>query len=235
VSGIEQPDTRKSSKARGHADCSDTTAMRWMILLVPLAGCFDLDFSSDSTTITATASEAGTTHVTICGAPSGLLDCNDQESYQVTVGDESAPATEGFLSFGILTADFSTGLADTPIEVSRSDGASGDTSLPAPFTLTGTTNGHDIVFAWDSAGGADPMAWSSDLGCNGTDYFGKDQEIADSGSVTISTDDLPDGSPGTCNAAITVTRSRHGELSSGFQSGTIVGAQARVFTFQLQR
>ena len=80
--------------------------MRASVLLLALTACdLDLDFSSDATSIHATA-DPDSTVVSICAGPSGLLSCNGTERFDVTVGDQTVPAEEGFLSFGTQEAAF---------------------------------------------------------------------------------------------------------------------------------
>jgi hypothetical protein len=208
--------------------------------LLAIAACTPIDFHSEATTVTATG-RAGTVDVSICAGPSDLLDCNeDHESFQVLLGNDSQEATEGFLSLGTLDAVFSTDVAEAPITVVCDAATIGTGSMPAPFTLSspdaGATisRGGHVHLAWD-ADGADHMAWTVDLACSGTDYMSQPVDVDDTGAVSISSDDFPDGASGSCDGTLTLARDRNGSMTGLPEGSTLVAEQVGVVTFQLQQ
>jgi hypothetical protein len=212
--------------------------MRGTVILLALGACdLDLDFHSEATSINAVASSFGTT-VSICAGPSELLSCNGNETFDVTVGDETQRAEEGFLSFGTQTASFAASAPGTPIQVVRlRDRADAFVELPEPLGLHVSLRGSRIELTWQPSA-VDEMKWSSTLSCDGTgaSYFGEEEDVEDDGELVISTDDLPYGERGLCHASVTLTRRRTGSIDQAFFDGsTIDGEQARTFTFDLFR
>jgi hypothetical protein len=210
-----------------------------ILAALPVSACGgDLDFQSGATSARATGHDATSLDVSICGGPSGLLDCNqDNRTFTVTVDGVTEPATEGFLSFGTVDATFDVDRADLGVTVTRDDGANGYVTLPDPFVLAGPTGvvhrADQIVLGWPPGGG-DAMTWWSEVVCgqgNSTATSGP-TSIADDGSAEIAASSLPSPGPAPCTATITFTRSRPGTMSDSFGSGsTFTGEQSSAITF----
>ena len=215
-------------------------ALLFVLAALPLSACnVDLSFESDATTIHATGLDAGTIDVSICGGPSGLLDCNqDGHAFTVAADGMTVAATEGLLSFGTLDAIFDVNRADLAVTVTRDDGATGTVTLPPPFVATGPSTargGDQIAFAW-KPGTGDPMAWSADVACGPDHTSATSGPVAftDLGELQLSTDDLPRPADGACSVAITLTRTRTGTMYAPFAAGSaITGEQTSQVTFAL--
>ncbi len=213
--------------------------------LLVLAGCGDLDlsFSTDATSVTAISYGDSQTTVSVCGGPSGLLDCNeDNLSYEITMGGVAVEPTEGFLSFGELTASFSTNAADTAIEVAElPSGGVADGSMPAPFELFGPVpsgDGTEFHLAWTPS--TDTLSWSASTSCSDSTSNSSDGNptqavtIDDTGVLTLHTSDLPavNGSSD-CTGTITLTRERDGSAGGFADGSTMKSQQVRGVTFDL--
>jgi hypothetical protein len=130
------------------------------------------------------------------------------------------------------------------IALNRSNDVSAPSSaciLPKPFNITAPTasgtfsrSNDDIVVTYDTMGTEDQMTWSAGGDCIQGMVDGT--VAADSGSYTIAKGLLvPTGSSVptmTCEAHITLTRSRPRQLDSHFGSGgSITAQQVRTVTF----
>ncbi len=113
--------------------------------------------------------------------------------------------------------------------------------LPKPFNITAPTANNtfsranaSIVVTYDTTGTMDEMTWSAGGNCIKGMVDGT--VSGDSGSFTIAAGSLvpPDPSVAamTCQAQVTLTRSRPGQLDSHFGSGgNITAQQVRTVTF----
>jgi hypothetical protein len=214
--------------------------VRALLLLLPLSACsLDLNFTSDATIIHATGDNARSVDVSICGGPSGLLDCNeDHHTFTVTVGGVTEPATEGLISFGTVDATFDVDRLDLGVTVTRDDGATGTVTLPEPFVLAGPTvvrHGDQAVVTW-APGGGDPMTWAADVVCGPDNKDASTGPFAtdDDGQAEIPWSWLPHPGPAPCSATVTVTRTRPGTMYDPFPGGSaITGEQTSEVTFSV--
>ena len=213
--------------------------MRSWLLVALVSGCTIPDFTTNGTSIHATGQDDGHTLVTICAGPSGLLDCNDKETFVVTLGADSQVPMEGFLSFGALSTDFPTNSTDSVVIVTQdSDNGRAVTSLPPPFDLHGPAqdvvipHSASVTLTWTPAAGV--IELSSSVTCASTSDFGDTRTIEDNGQITVDLGDLPKPGDGICQAGLTLTRTRHGKLDTVYPpSSTIVGEQERSVGFMM--
>jgi hypothetical protein len=130
------------------------------------------------------------------------------------------------------------------IALTRSSDVSAPSSvcvLPKPFNITAPTAngsfsraGSDLVVTYDTTGTLDTMSWSAGGDCVKGLVGGT--VSGDSGSLTIAKGTLVSSDPSqanvTCQAHVTLTRQRPGQLDSHFGSGgRIVAQQVRTVTF----
>ena len=207
---------------------------------VALAGCgVDLDFTSDATSIRATARGDGTTEVRVCAGPSGLLSCNAMESFHVTMDGSQADTAP--VLYGGLSATLPIDQAGVAVVVTRGrDGASATTVLPEPYRLDGpgasdrvSRTGGPVTVTWTPSGRADRMLWLLDTTCGSETSAVLGDTIADTGSVAISTARFPGRPDVDCGATVTLRREHDGSVTAFEAHSTIVGAQERSATFQL--
>nr|HEX4312538.1 hypothetical protein [Kofleriaceae bacterium] len=210
-------------------------------LALPLGACLDFDFHSEGTRVTATTSLAMATDtpanpdgfdtdVSICGGPSDLLSCNeDNDTFVVAMGDYSEAASEGFLSFGVLDASFDGDPSNQTLGVTRGDGAYGSVVVPPAIDLTGPSGsihgGDAIQLAWTPAGD-DVMRWQGSVTCGSAapvDAHGG--ALRDLGWAHLHTDEFPTSQPGPCTATIVVLRTRTGTMDARYGSDSSISAE----------
>lgn len=203
-----------------------------------LLGCApDLDFSSDATTVTATAREDGTTEVRVCAGPSDLFSCNDREAFRVAVGDAVLEGDDFTTQlFGGQLA-YVRDAGDAPIVVTRlRDGAQMSVSLPPRFALSGPAAGTTISrreglrLAWDASG---RMAWSATADCADGSFAVRSGETS-ARSLALRGDGLPAVGAGGCRLTVAVDLTRGGAVDDAFADGSgINGVRERTLVLAL--
>jgi len=165
----------------------------------------------------------------------------------VTAGGQSQTMSQtNFLGTVSYEANF-TGLdangTQYTIALNRTSDVSAPSStcvMPSPFNITApTANGTfsranaDIMVTYDTTGTMDQMTWSAGGDCVRGEVGGS--VAPDSGSFTVAKGSLVPINPPvstTCQAHITLTRSRPGQLDSHYGSGgSITAQQVRTVTF----
>jgi hypothetical protein len=221
------------------------------ILCVSAAGCTDLN-SADlktagmSTTMQVTADGTGQTtaiaqfNVDSNGTDFVNLSSGDTAVAQVA-GQSRTMSESNFLGDIAYQTTFSgedgAGTLYT-IALQRTSDVSAPSStctLPSPFDITAPTSSgsfsrsSDLTVTYDNAGTEDTMTW----GISGACGAASGTVSGDSGTFTIAKGLLvPDTQNGACQATLTMTRSRPGQVDSHFGSGgSIVGQQVRSVTF----
>jgi hypothetical protein len=172
---------------------------------------------------------SGDTLVATAGGPSQTMARSDFAgaiSYQTSFSGRDAAGTQYVIAFN-RTSDVSAPLSTCV--------------MPSPFAITApTANGtpsranSDIVVTYNNSGTQDPMTWSAGGDCVKGEVGGS--VPGDTGSFTIAKGSLVPNDPTqmtvTCQAHITLTRERVGQLDSHFGSGGGINAQqVRTVTF----
>ena len=200
----------------------------------------------------ATATGNGSTTVSgTLGDPTNLLtflQLTADDKLTASQGSDSKEMKETSL-LGLVTYDASFGkdAADTlfHIKLARSlDGGAPDstTSLPQPFNLTPLakaefSRAEAMTVSWYGDASADKMT----LKVSGTCLDGYDTDVpAGATTFTIPANTLkkhaPSDStekvPDTCDAAISVSRSRSGTVDKAFKGGSFIASQTRSLDFK---
>ena len=228
----------------------------WMActLLVSVAGCTDLQ-SKDlktagmSSEISVSADGTGQTTVTA----QFNVDSNATDFVNLSSGDTAVAQVAGqsrtmsesnFLGAIAYQTTFSgEDASDTlyTVALQRATDVSAPSStctLPSPFNITAPTSSGsfsrskaDMTVTYDTAGTSDSMTWSISGEC----VQGQSGTVSgDSGSFTIAKGLLSSSASAnaTCQATLSLTRSRPGQLDPHYGSGgSIVAQHVRSVTF----
>jgi len=169
------------------------------------------------------------------------------DTLMATAGGQSRTMSEsnfvGAVSYETTFSGLDANGTAYTIALNRTSDVSAPSStcaLPDPFNITAPTasgtfsRANDtITVTYDTAGTMDQMAWSAGGDCVQGEVGGT--VSPDSGSFTVAKGSLVPTSPPpsmTCQAHITLTRSRPGQLDSHFGSGgSITAQQVRTVTF----
>ncbi|HEY3822596.1 MAG TPA: hypothetical protein VGL81_35770 [Polyangiaceae bacterium] len=227
------------------------------MFFVSVAGCTDLS-SADlktagmSADITVSADGTGQSQVTA----QFHVDDNATDFVSLSTGDSATAAcagqTETLSQSNVLgdisyqtsfTGEDGAGAAYT-VALTRTSDVSAPSStctMPSPFTVTAPTSSGsysrstaDLTVTYTNGGTQDPMSWSVSGDCVSVAVGSVSN---DAGTFTIPRGSLtPAGSSqtasATCQATLTLTRSRQGQLDSHYGSGgSIFAQQIRTVTF----
>jgi len=228
-----------------------TKKMLALATVAALVGCESVDSTDVLTSgvyadIAATADGSGSTQATaslrVGGGNSNVwMRLEGDDTLTAAQGEDSQPMTEvNFAETYSYVAEFDVDAEDTEFSVAFDrtvdEGApSTMMSLPAPFDLTApeaditvTASEEDIPISWEPADSADEMAWSIDGDCIASEGGALD---GDTGAHVIEAGTLEwwdEEEPATCEAVITITRSRAGSLDEGYgEGGTAYGRHQR--------
>jgi hypothetical protein len=225
------------------------------ILFVSAAACTDLQ-SADlktagmSTTMSVTADGTGLTTVTaqfnVDDNPTDFVNLSSGDSAIAQAGGQSQTMSEsnalGDISYQASFSGLDSGGMQYTIALQRTSDVSAPSStvtMPDPFTITSPTSSSsysratgDIVVTYSTAGVDDTMSWSvSGICVNGASGVAS----GDTGTFTIARGNLVPiggGDSGTCQATLTMTRSRNGQVDPHYGSGgTIVAQHVRSVEF----
>lgn len=222
-----------------------------------LIGCESVDSDSVLTSgvyaqMTVEAEGNGKSDVTVFlkvggGLSNSFLDLVDGD--ELTASADGEDVTLEKVSFsnmrsyeGTLNTDNEG--TDFTIAFSREldDGApNSKVSMPAPFDITGPTEGtsfsrsqDDIPLEWSDAGTSDGMSWGVEGDCvlpNSGDI------LSDPGSFSISAGEIesdPSEEGESCEATITIVRNRYGDIDEAYGEGGLINAiQIREVTLTL--
>jgi len=206
--------------------------MRILPILALLgAGCFDLelDFSSEGTSVTATARGDGTTEVRICAGPRDLLSCNDATGFTVSLGDQVVEddAIAHQLFGGRLAIVHDDRPGATVVVTRDRDGAAMSAELPPPFAITSPADGavlsrrEGVRLRWSAT--RDEVLWLTSSTCGTT--AGRTDDDA---GTTLRGSELPEVTGGACDVELTVEHRRAGRVGRGFPDDSdIHGVQQR--------
>ena len=126
--------------------------MRSLPLLLLVAACnYDLDLTTDGTTMSAVARAGATTQVTVCPGPHGIFDCAEG-NFHASLGNVDQPTSPTFLGGSAATFPAATG---TVVVTRDGDGARASVDLPPAFTGLSVERGDDgVTLRWgrDSLG-----------------------------------------------------------------------------------
>jgi hypothetical protein len=193
--------------------------------------------SASSSTVTATLQ---------VGGPNGtyvILDAPD--AIYASAGDDRKKMQA--VEDGVYEAKFSVADEDTEftVELDREeedDAMDNQGSLPAPFEITSSypdplsRADDDILVTWDPAGADGTMQLEIEDDVGGCIAFDEDEEVGDTGSYTVKAKTLKDQDdemPETCDATLTLSRSRTGDNDAVLDSeSTFVLMQVRSDVFQ---
>jgi hypothetical protein len=218
------------------------------ILGVSAAACTDLQ-SADlttagmSTTMSVTGDGTGATTVTaqfnVDDNSTDFVNLSTGDSVIAQVAGQSQTMSEsnalGDISYqASFSGEDASGTVYT-IDLERANGVSAPSStvtMPSPFTITVPTSSStysratsDIVVTYGNAGTQDTMTWSiSGICVNGA----SGTVSGDTGTFTIAHGNLVPiggGDPGTCQATLSMTRSRYGQIDPHYGSGGTITAQ----------
>lgn len=164
----------------------------------------------------------------------------DESNTYVDLADDKVIASGGDQAkmlaaddIGRYDADFHTGAADTEYTVSldrvaedKKDAPDSSGTLPEPFTLAldmqGDVSRQDpLTVTWDPSGTADEVKVDVDGDCV---FYTFDSGEDDDGSFTFPANDFifggdpADDDKGSCEATVTITRTRFGETDPVFDS-----------------
>jgi hypothetical protein len=190
-----------------------------LLLLISACGSYDIDLTSDATTIDAVGHANGDTTVSVCPGPSGLFSCGS-DRFRVTLGDVTREPVLAPLSFGPPEATFA--VASGTVTATRvSDGASGHVDLPAPIgAVQLERTGDGVRLRWQKVG--DRVRWSVARDCPDGYTIDDSGRKDDGGQAFIPASKIPSG----CTVTVTLRRERDGILDAAFPAGsTITGAQ----------
>jgi hypothetical protein len=217
-----------------------TTKGSALITIVLSAGC-SLDLHTEGTEIVATATGDGRTEVTICAGPRGLLECNVDDSFTVSSGQQQLDATVTPFAAGGQSATLDGDAPGTRVVVTRDrDGATATLTLPDRFDLTlpapdgQASRGDDVDLAWTPAGTRDSMAWTAVLDCDGGFTASYGDPTFDLGATRIDQGDIPE-STGSCGDVLTIelARLRSGTVSGFEDQSSATGEQRRSVQLRL--
>lgn len=210
----------------------------WGMLLATGCGLdLALDLTSEGTDVTATAFGNGTTEVTICAGPRGLLSCNDDVGFTVTMDDQMVTGDAlQHLLFGGRTAYLRGERPGAEIVVTRAgDGAKMSVELPAPFRVVAPLDGATVSRRQGFTLRLDP---SSDLAGAvrwiATATCGETITSSSGDGTTLRGGSLPEMTGASCELELLVERSREGHVGRGFADDShIRGVQRRAVVLQL--
>ena len=196
--------------------------------------------------ISATADGSGSTETSAIlrvggGNSNTFLQLVEDDTLTASQGDDSQAMTEvnlGDWYSYVATFEVDEEDAEFAVAFERTvdEGAPNTTmSLPAPFDLTApeadvtvAAAEEDITISWEPADAGDDMSWDIDGDCIQAEG---DSVDGDPGIAVIEAGTLEwwdDEEPATCEATITVTRSRAGSLDEGYgEGGTAYGRHQR--------
>lgn len=227
------------------------------IALAALVGCESVESTDVLTSglyadLSATADGSGTTRTEAVLRVGG----GTSNTYLALAGDDTLSALETASGTKITLdehnlgdiyhywADFDVDAEDSEFVISFErtidDGApDSNMTLPAPFDITGPdadanhSRAADLTVGWEPSGSADPMAWEIVGECF---HAASGTLSGDSGSVVVPAGSLQpfDGEDATsCEATLTVSRARAGNLDPGYgEGGKITGRQVRQIKFR---
>jgi len=219
------------------------------LFLVSAAACTDLQ-SSDlktagmSATMSVTGDGTGATSVTaqfnVDNNGTDFVNLSSGDSAAATAGSQTRPMSEsnalGDISYQASFTGLDAAGTEYIIALNRTSDVSAPSStvtMPSPFNITAPTSSStfsratgDIVVTYDTPGSSDSMSWT----VSGTCVNGASGVVSgDTGMFTIAHGNLvlPGGgaSSGTCQATVTLTRSRSGTIDPHYGSGGSIIAQ----------
>lgn len=222
-----------------------------LAVIASLVACESVDSTDVLTSgvyadIAATADGSGTTTASAVlrvggGNSNTFLHIDGDDEVVASQGEDSTAMSEiEFGNYYSYVADFEIDAEDTEFLVGFNrtvdEGAPATSmTLPPLFELSGpeaditvAASDEDITISWDPADSADDMSWSIDGDCIASEGGTVD---GDPGIAVIEAGTLEwwdEDEPATCEATITVTRSRAGSLDEGYgEGGTAYGRQQR--------
>jgi hypothetical protein len=232
------------------------TLLSCVLIVSGAAACTDLQ-SDDlttagmSTTMSVTGDGTGQTTVTaqfnVDDNPTDFVNLDPGDEAIAMVGGQSQTMSEsnalGDISYqATFTGEDSGGTVYT-IDLQRASGTSAPSStvtMPDPFTITAPTSSStfsrsnsDLVVTYSTAGIDDTMTWSVSGACVNS---ASGTASGDTGTFTIARGNLTPIEGGeaeaTCQATITLTRARYGQVDPHYGSGgTIVAQHVRSVEF----
>ncbi len=170
-----------------------------------------------------------------------FLELVESDSLTASTGEDSQTMIDQSIGdFHAYVAEFDVDAEDTEFVVAfdrEVDESAPNTvmSLPAQFDLTGpeeavtvSRSQEEITISWEPSGSDDEMLWSVTGDC----FFDADGGVdGDPGTVTVEAGTLEstdEDEPATCEATLTITRSRVGSLDENYgEGGTAFGRQVR--------
>jgi hypothetical protein len=196
--------------------------------------------------ITAEAEGDGTTRTSailrVGGATSNtFMELVETDTLTASTGDETQTMIDTSIGdFHAYVADFDVEAEDTEFVVAferEVDESAPNTtmSLPALFDVTGpeeavtfSRSEEDITLTWEPSGSEDEMYWSVTGDC----FYDAEGEIdGDPGTVVVEAgalESVDEDEPTTCEATLTLTRSRLGDLDPNYgEGGAVFGRQIR--------
>jgi hypothetical protein len=193
---------------------------------------FELVGDGDDTEVTA--------DIRVGGRTGTVIDLAGEDELVVTSGDErrTMSGSNGDYSVTMSGSDDGQEFVIAFERGSDDEGAPDSTAtLPDGFTIGGISSGEEVsrgdgvTVTWDPNGTDDDMSWSLDGDC----LFREDGEMGDSGELdlTASNYDLhPDDEETTCEATLTIERSRPGHLDPAYgEGGGVLAIQRRSISF----
>jgi hypothetical protein len=224
------------------------------VLALALFGCTDVSSTSLKTSgihaylgVTGTASGSGvaSAELTVEGNTLAFVELKSGDSVTATEQSTTKTLSEesllGVISYSATFDDAGAEGTSYTLALNRSSDTSAPhtvVTLPAVFNVTAPTGASltysrandDIVVTYDHSGLGDAMSYTIDGPCINP----VSQAISgDPGTFTVSKGSISllGSSSTSCQATLTVLRTRNGTLDPAFSGGTAFGAQARTVTF----
>lgn len=195
----------------------------------------------------ATGATRATAEIHVDNNDTDFVTLSSGDALVVTAGSQSQTMSEIDFAGGVSYQASFSGLdangTQYTIAFNRTSDVSAPSStcmLPNPFNITAPTANStfsrasdNIMVTYDTMGTMDQMNWSAGGDCVQGEVGGT--VASDSGTFTVAMGSLVPTNPpvpATCQAHITLTRSRPGQLDSHFGSGgSITARQVRTVTF----